>query len=176
MIRVLAYLLLLQILSSVAQAQVGMPPSGSTVDERQSVNLSTTMPQHCISLSASGASVILSRAKIELAAIPVTGDWVTEDERLLKIRQNRARMLLESLPGKTDAYGCSTLTQAEAGDSLYLFTQAINDLSAVVVDAETGKPVERVSVQFNAHAGLNGIVGYLLPNGRLFLSLLWWIA
>ena len=173
----LSGLLLSLTLSSTALAQVRLPAGGTTVDERQTVSLPTALPERCISLTASGASVILSRTDVEsAAAIPVAGDWVTEDERLLKIRQNRARMLLESLPGKTDAYGCLTLTQAEAGDSLYLFTQAINDLSAVVVDAETGKPVERVSVQFNAHAGLNGIVGYLLPNGRLFLSLLWWIA
>jgi hypothetical protein len=177
MTRLLAYLLLSLILSTAAQAQIRMPPGGTTVDERQTVSLPTVMPKHCISLNASGASVILSRTDVEsVATMPAVGDWVTEDERLLKIRQNRAKMLLESLSGKTDAYGCSTLEQAEAGDSVYLFTQAINDLSAVVVDANTEKRVERVSVQFIAHAGANGIISYLLPNGRPFLTLLWWIA
>lgn len=177
MTRLLAYLLLSLILSSGARAQVRMPPGGTTVDERQTVSLPTVMPERCISLNASGASVILSRTDVESAAtMPVAGAWVTEDERLLKILQNRAKMLLERLSGKTDAYGCAALAQAEAGDSIYLFTQAINDLSAVVIATETGKPAERVSVQFIAHAGANGIISYLLENGRPFLTLLWWIA
>lgn len=175
--RLLLCLLLPLTLATTAQAQVRMPPGGTTVDERQSVSLPTVMPKHCISLTTSGASVILSRIDVEsVATMPAVGAWVTEDERLLKIRQIRAKMLLASLSEKADAYGCSTLAREEAGDSIYLFTQAINDLSAVVVDTKTGKPIKHIFVQFIAQAGANGIISYLLPNGHPFLTLLWWIA
>jgi hypothetical protein len=151
-------------LSWSTKAQLAPPPSGVTVDKLFTVASQTSIPARCIAYVQPGrATVILDKELLEQRSkskVP----WREHYEMLLGISD-----------GSESVLGCTPVWNARGAE--HIFTTALENGEATVVEAGATVPIAGVIVRYRGTAGAGGFVLYYTRSDQPpFLIRTWWIS
>lgn len=166
-------------LAVAAEGRAQRPPAGQPVDVTRDIVLTARVDPPCIAILASGASILLSRAKLEALARFASRRWEKEDERLAFIRGKRARALVALAGAPGGPNGCSPVEASRLGDAAHVVAELLEEGAASVLGANASAPDHSIAVRYmgirsGPTVGQGEIVFLRGEPRRYFFRVEWW--
>lgn len=157
------------------------PPAGQAVDVTREIVLQPQVAPPCIAVRASGASILVSRKRLEAMVAAKPRQWASESERLALIQGNRASALLGLAGAPGGPGGCAPVDAARLGDAAHVVVDLLEAGGAAVLGDGATTPDRTISVHyFGLRAGPSsgrGEIRFLRGEPkRVVFAVSWWAS